>query len=60
MGKRTISLNLVPGSQSISLVGQSVVIMRGTKTTTINTPGQRIAVVSNFKSEENRPGTALD
>jgi hypothetical protein len=60
VGKRTISLNLVPGSQSISLVGQSVVVRRGTKTTTINTPGQRIAVVSNFKSEENRPGTALD
>jgi hypothetical protein len=35
-------------------------VMRGTKTTTINTPGQRIAVVSNFKSEENRAGTALD
>jgi hypothetical protein len=60
MGKRTISLNLIPGSQSISLVGQSVVVKRGTTTTTINTPGQRIAVVSNFKSEENRPGTALD
>lgn len=60
MGKRTISLNLVPGSQSISIVGQSVVVMRGTRTTTINTPNQRIAVVSNFKSEENRPGTALD
>jgi hypothetical protein len=60
LGKRTISLNLIPGSQSISLVGQSVVVMRGTKTTTINTPGQRIAVVSNFKSEENRAGTALD
>jgi len=33
---------------------------RGTKNTRIETPGQRIAVVSNFKYEENRPGTSLD
>jgi hypothetical protein len=59
-GKRTISMNLIPGSQSISIVGQSVIVTRGTRTTRIETPGQRIAVVSNFKYEENRPGTSLD
>ncbi len=59
-GTRRISLNLIPGSQSISIVGQSVIVTRGTKTTRIETPGQRIAVVSNFTYEENRPGTPLD
>ena len=59
-GKRRISLNLIPGSQSISIVGQSVIVTRGTRTTRIETPGQRIAVVSNFMYEENKPGTPLD
>jgi hypothetical protein len=59
-GKRRISMNLIPGSQSISIVGQSVIVTRGTKTTRIETPGQRIAVVSNFTYEENRPGTPLE
>jgi hypothetical protein len=59
-GKRRISMNLVPGSQSISIVGQSVIMTRGTKTSQIETPGQRIAVVSNFTYEENKPGTPLN
>ena len=59
-GSRRITLNLIPGSQSISIVGQSVIVTRGTRTTRIETPGQRIAVVSNFKYEENKPGTPLD
>jgi hypothetical protein len=58
-GRRRITLNLIAGSQSISIVGQSVIMTRGSKTTRIETPGQRIAVVSNFKSEENRAGTVL-
>lgn len=52
-------MKLGPGSQSIIIVGHSVIVTRGTKTTTINTPGQRVAVVSNFKYMENRPGTLL-
>jgi len=58
-GKKTITLKLTGGSQSVSIVGQSVVVTRGTKTTRIDTPGQRIAVVSNFKFQEDRPGTQL-
>lgn len=58
-GTRRVSLNLIPGSQSISIVGQSVIVTRGVKTTRIETPGQRIAVVSNFTYEENRAGTPL-
>jgi hypothetical protein len=58
-GKKTITLKLTGGSQSVSIVGHSVVVTRGTKTTRIDTPGQRIAVVSNFKFLEDRPGTQL-
>ena len=58
-GKKTVTMKLGSGSQSISIVGQSVTVTRGTKTATINTPGQRVAVVSNFKFLENRPGTLL-
>lgn len=58
-GKKTITMKLGGSSQSISIVGQSVIVTRGTKTTRIDTPGQRIAVVSNFKFTEDRPGTIL-
>jgi hypothetical protein len=58
-GKKTVTLKLGGSSQSISIVGQSVIVTRGTKTTRIDTPGQRIAVVSNFKFLEDRPGTIL-
>jgi hypothetical protein len=58
-GTRRIELSLIPGSQSISIVGQSVIVTRGTRTTRVETPGQRVAVVSNFKYEENRAGTQL-
>lgn len=58
-GKKTITMKLGGSSQSVSIVGQSVIITRGTRTTRIDTPGQRIAVVSNFKFTEDRPGTQL-
>ena len=49
----------IPGPQSISIVGQMLVISRGTTTTRIDTPGTRIAVVSNFKFQETPAGTVL-
>jgi hypothetical protein len=58
-GKKTITMKLGGGSQSISIVGQSVIVQRGAKNTRIDTPGQRIAVVSNFKFLEDRPGTVI-
>ena len=58
-GKKTFTMKLGAGSQSLSIVGQSVIVTRGTKNTRIDTPGQRIAVVSNFKFSEDRPGTRL-
>ena len=58
-GRKTVTMKLAGGSQSLSIVGQSVIVTRGTRTTRIDTPGQRIAVVSNFKFLEDRPGTQL-
>jgi len=52
LGKKTIELVVRPGPQSISIVGQTQVITRGTNTTRIDTPNARIATVSNLKFEE--------
>jgi hypothetical protein len=59
LGRRTITLNTVPGSQSLSIVGRSVTISRGTRTERRETPNLRMATVSNFKFEENLPGRVL-
>ena len=59
LGKKTVTLKLGSGSQSVSIVGQSVIVSRGTKNLQIDTPGQRIAVVSNFKYLDDQPGTIL-
>lgn len=52
MARKTITLDIRPGPQSISIVGQTLIITRGPTTTRIDTPGTRIAAVSNFKFEE--------
>jgi hypothetical protein len=51
LGRKTITLDIRPGPQSISIVGKTQAITRGTMTTRIDTPGARIATVSNFKFE---------
>jgi hypothetical protein len=58
-GRKRVSMKLPGGSQSLSIVGQSVITTRGARTTRMDTPNQRIAVVSNFKFVEDRPGTQL-
>jgi hypothetical protein len=59
LSKKTITLKLGAGSQSVSIVGQAVTIKHGATSTRIDTPGQRIAVVSNFRYQEEQPGTIL-
>jgi hypothetical protein len=59
LGTKKITLDIRPGPQSISIVGQMLVITRGTATTRIDTPGTRIATVSNFKFQETTAGTTL-
>ena len=56
-GRKTVTLNLLPGSQSLSIVGQAVIVGRGTRTDRRESPNARIAVVSKLKFEEDLPGT---
>jgi hypothetical protein len=59
LSRKTVTLNIRPGPQSISIVGQMLVISRGTTTTRIDTPGTRIATVSNFRFQETPQGAQL-
>jgi hypothetical protein len=59
LGGKTITLDIKPGPQSISIVGSLVTITRGATTTQVDTPGTRVAVVSNFKYVEYVGGTPL-
>jgi len=59
LSKKTVTLDIKPGPQSVSIVGQMLVISRGPATTRIDTPGTRIAAVSNFKFQESPQGTPL-
>jgi hypothetical protein len=59
LSKKTITLDIRPGPQSISIVGQMLVISRGKTTTRVDTPGTRIATASNFKFYETPQGTLL-
>jgi hypothetical protein len=52
IGTKSVSLDIKPGPQSISIVGQTKILTRGTATTRIDTPNARIATVSNLKFEE--------
>lgn len=59
MSRKSITIDIRPGPQSISIVGQMLIITRGRTTTRIDTPGTRIASVSNFKFQEASQGTSL-
>jgi hypothetical protein len=59
LSKKTVTLDIRPGPQSISIVGQMLIISRGTSTTRVDTPGTRIAAVSNFKYQEAPQGAPL-
>ena len=59
LSRKTIVMDIRPGPQSVSVVGQTLIITRGTTTTRIDTPGTRIAAVSNFKFWEESQGTPL-
>ena len=52
LSRKTVVLTTRPGPQSVSIVGQTLVITRGGRTTRIDTQGTRIAAVSNFKFED--------
>ncbi len=60
ISRKTFTMDIHPGPQSISLVGQMLIITRGTTTTRVDTPGTRIAAVSNFKYVETPLGAPLE
>src|SRR3989442_4095021 len=57
--RKTITMDIRPGPQSISIVGQMLMITRGATTTRVDTPGTRIAAISNFKFAETSPRDSL-
>ena len=59
LSRKTVTIKTVAGPQSIAIVGRALIITRGDTTTRIDTPGTRIATVSNFKFEEANEGTRL-
>jgi hypothetical protein len=59
LSRKTISIKTIPGPQSVSIVGKSVIITRGANTVRNETPGARIATVSNFIFEETSEGIRL-
>jgi hypothetical protein len=56
---RTITIDTVPGPQSLSIVGKSTILTRGATSTRIDTPGLRIATVSRLKFVEATQGTRI-
>src|SRR5262245_45476508 len=59
MSAKSFTIDIRPGPQSISIVGQELIITRRKTTTRIDTPGTRIAAVPHFKFLETTQGTAL-
>ena len=59
ISRKSITIDIRPGPQSVSVVGHMLVITRGTTTTRVDTPGTRIATVSNFKFVEVSAGIPL-
>lgn len=59
LGRRTVTLKTEPGPQSISIVGRELTITRDGFVTRVDTPGTRIAMVSNIRFVETRPGETL-
>ncbi len=57
---RTVAIKTDPGPQSVSLVGRNLNITREGRTVLVDTPGTRIAMVSNIRFEETREGTTLE
>jgi hypothetical protein len=48
-GRKTVTIETVPGPQALSIVGRSSITTRGNSSVRIDTPGVRIATVSRMK-----------
>jgi hypothetical protein len=59
LSHKSISIDTVPGPQTLSIVGKTSIVTRGASSTRIDTPGVRIAAVSKMKFAEATTGTRL-
>jgi hypothetical protein len=59
LSRKSISIDTVPGPQTLSIVGKTSIVMRDASSTRIDTPGVRIATVSRLKFAEATTGTRL-
>lgn len=57
--RKSITIDTVPGPQSLSIVGKSTILTRGTSSTRVDTPGVRIAEISRMKFVEATTGIRL-
>jgi len=48
-GRKTVTIETVPGPQALSIVGKSTITTRGNSSVRIDTPGVRIATISRMK-----------
>jgi len=59
LSRKSITVETKPGPQTLSIVGKTSIVTRGTTSNRIDTPGVRIATVSKIKFAEPTTGTRL-
>jgi hypothetical protein len=59
LSRKTITIETKSGPQTVSIVGKTSIVTRGSTSTRIDTPGIRIAAISRLKFAEATTGTRL-
>jgi hypothetical protein len=59
LSRKTITIETKSGPQTVSIVGKTSIVTRGSTSTRVDTPGIRIATISRLKFTEATTGTRL-
>jgi hypothetical protein len=59
LSRKTITIETMAGPQTLSIVGKTSIVNRGSTSTRVDTPGIRIASISKLKFAEATTGTRL-
>ena len=59
LSRKTITIETMAGPQTLSIVGKTSIVNRGSTSTRVDTPGIRIATISRLKFAEATTGTRL-
>jgi len=59
LSRKTITINTLPGPQTLSIVGKTTILTRGSASNRVDTPGVRMATISRIKFTEATTGTRL-